>query len=132
MAVIDVHGTVAGRSHRHLEGTVGRNLRNDPGQVAVLLGGVAVGRVDHVANLQAGLLGGRAGVDLNTCMPLPRRVSDRLLVDAEITPLHRRCVDGTDGASLSIIVSVIRIGISVVVVIGIRISVAVPVSVVTP
>ena len=37
----------------HLENAVGWNGGDDPGQIAVLLGKVAVGRVDHVARLEA-------------------------------------------------------------------------------
>ena len=91
MAVDDVHGAVAGRSHRHLEGTVGWDRGDDPGQVAVLLGVVAVGRVDHVANLKSGLLGRRARVNLDDLHALARDASaNGLLVDSKIPPLYGR------------------------------------------
>ena len=69
-----------------LDGTVG----DDPGEVAVLLGAVTVGRVDHVTHLKSGLLCWRAGVNLEDLHAAAMPVGDRLLIDSEIPPLCRR------------------------------------------
>ena len=44
-----------------LQLVVGRRVGDDPGQVAALLGQVAVDRSDHVAGLEAGLFRRRSG-----------------------------------------------------------------------